>query len=264
MTNQRCEKSELPIGECAGTCCRPDLAHVQLTPEVWMRNAEAAPTAARQLADQPTTGDLVQALHDAPAAGTQYEVIDMVRELCEPTKHQQPYYLTLTGRTYHHATISPPLLIQLADAVTPSGSAGAGAARPATSKPAARLDAIDTAARIEINAARWLRILRQDDDGDVVDLVRRAATHAATELELARDIRRWWTWARIATGWDLPAWQPDNTCPLCGTRGSLRVRLVEQLATCVNDPCRETWDQTTIGLLADHIRAENHEDEEAS
>jgi hypothetical protein len=262
--SDRCKMTDLPLGECAAACCRPDLARVHLEPEVWMRNTEAAPAPARELAGHPATGDLVQALHDAPSAGAEYEVVDMVRELCEPTKHRQPYHLTLTGRTYHHATISPPLLLQLADAITPSGSAGAGAARPAASRPAARLDAIDTAARIEIDAARWLRTLDQDDAGDLVDVVRRAGTHAATEPRLARDIRRWWTWARIATGWDLPAWQPDNTCPLCGTRGSLRIRLVEQLATCTNDPCRETWDATTIGLLADHIRAENHEDEEAS
>jgi hypothetical protein len=63
--------------------------------------------------------------------------------------------------------------------------------------------------------------------------------------------------ARIVTGWDSPAWSPDNTCPQCGERGTLKVRLAEHIAMCKNDACRATWDETTIGLLADHIRAES-------
>jgi Zn-finger nucleic acid-binding protein len=50
-------------------------------------------------------------------------------------------------------------------------------------------------------------------------------------------------------------------CPVCDVRRSLRVNLSLQTALCVE--CREVWDSTTIGLLAEHIRAENMEDEDA-
>jgi hypothetical protein len=76
--------------------------------------------------------------------------------------------------------------------------------------------------------------------------------------DVERDIRRWWTQARIVTGWDSPAWRPDNTCPLCGVRGGLRVKLADQSGFCTE--CGETWTPETIALLADHIRSENAED----
>ncbi|WP_157432593.1 hypothetical protein [Aeromicrobium sp. Root472D3] len=66
----------------------------------------------------------------------------------------------------------------------------------------------------------------------------------------------------MLTGWDSPAWRPNNTCPLCGVKGGLRIRLDHHTGTCMD--CRQTWDPSTIGLLADHIRVENHEDEETS
>lgn len=263
----RCEITQLPLGECAGACCKPELRMYQPIPEVWMRPTVPVSNMVVLPFQVSSVDEVVDGLHEAPAAGEKIELVDMVRELCEPTQHREPYYVVLTGKTLYHATFAPPLMLQLFDAVEPSSSTegGSGVARIAASRPAARIDAIDTAFRIQIDAARWLRKLGLDDvTGDALDHIRRLHPHALTESELARDVRRWWTWARIVTGWDLPAWQPDNTCPLCGVRGTLRVRLVEKLATCINDNCRETWDEVTIGLLADHIRSENHEDEEAS
>lgn len=263
----RCEITQLALAECACRQCRPDLRQYQPIPEVWMRPDAAA----RHMVVLPlhiaSTDEMVDGLFEAAPAGAKLELVDMVRELCEPTQHREPYYTSITGKTLHHSTYAPPLILQLLDAVEPSSSTegGSGTARIAGSRPAARIDAIDTAVRIETDAARWLRRLDASDDGEALDLVLRLHPFALTDSELARDVRRWWTWARIVTGWDLPAWQPDNTCPLCGVRGTLRVRLVEKLATCINDNCRETWDEATIGLLADHIRAENNDtDEEAS
>lgn len=251
----------------------------------------------------------------------------MVRELCEPTVHvarydperavlkpAEPPRLSKgrqrrrkAGRSAgraprYHRTTHPGLLEQLWSSVEPSGSVEAGAARPAASRPAARLDAIDTANRIDTQVGIWLDDLGVDfvpvdrhpgkplteSEVRLLDSVARLR-HLASLIpgldhcgrrtperhprtrrpvccnphELEHDIAAWWTWARVVTGWDTPAFQPNNTCPLCGTRGTLRVRLEQQRATCINDACRETWDETNIGLLADHIRSENGEQETA-
>jgi hypothetical protein len=72
---------------------------------------------------------------------------------------------------------------------------------------------------------------------------------------LAREVNRWWTWARVVTGWDSPPWRPNVDCPMCARRGGLRVRLNDRSAACLE--CGETWDHTTIGLLAEHLREVN-------
>lgn len=260
----RCEITHLVLSECAGACCRPDLKQYQPIPEVWMRVTEAASTGVVLPLQIPTEEAMVEGLFEATAFGEKIELVDMVREMCDPTKHREPYFETPTGPTLYHATIAPPLILQLLDAVEPSSSAeaGSGVARIAASRPAAAIDAIDTAFRIAVDAARWHRVLGNEDVDETIDLVRRLLPFALTDNGLARDLKRWWTWARVATGWDRAAWRPDNTCPICGVRGTLRVRFAEQLATCLNDSCRETWDDNNIGLLAEHIKTENHETEE--
>lgn len=261
-----------------------------------MRVTEAAPT--RPVI--PTSSDIrannIHALFQVIGGRRgRPDVVDMVRELCEPSSHQEFYRpergakKSARGQHRYHITLTPPLLAQLYQSVAPLGSVEAGAVTPATSRPAARIDAIDTAVRIDADAGRWLEQLGSAADlplprirklASLIPSLERCRRHYPTQQNGGRDehhrvicctahkveadIGRWWTWARVVTGWDMPAWQPDNTCPLCGVRGSLRIRVVEQLASCVNDVCRETWDETTIGLLADHIRYENHEDEEAS
>jgi hypothetical protein len=206
------------------------------------------------------------------------DVFDLVHELCEDTQHREFYMRKRKPR--YHTTDNPPLLVQLYRSAMPSYTQVDGAGKVATSRPAASVDAIDTAIRIRTDAARWLRGLGADDSGDAVAVVRRLGSLTPSQEHCGRrtprrdkqglvicctahriegDIRRWWTWARTITGWDLPAWQPDNTCPLCGTRGSLRIRLVDRIASCVEDVCRETWDENTLGLLAEHIRGENGE-----
>lgn len=279
-----------------------------------MRVTEAAPTRALI----PTQADVregsVHALLQVVGGRLRRpDVVDMVREMCEPSSHLERYTLANEDaqhdlppvpvskarskkarkkgtRKEHqarfHRIVVPPLLVQLDESVEKSGAAEAGTSRPASSRPAGRIVAIDTAYRIEVNASRWLRVLDQPDiAADAIALVRRLGSlipsvencgrrhperdkhrrvTCCTAHQVEADIAHWWTWCRVVTGWDLPAWEPDNTCPLCGTRGTVRVRVREQIATCTNDGCRETWDESTIGLLAEHIRTENHEDEEAS
>lgn len=198
------------------------------------------------------------------------DIHDLVRELTEAHQHAEPYQRREGGTTWtdRHITRVPSLLDQLQHADQPS--TGAGGAGGYDSRPAASLEALDTLIRIDLEAARWVRDLGEDDPGDTAACIRKlhglhASATEPAQRDIERDIRRWWNQARIATGWDSPAWRPDNTCPLCGKRGTLRVRLSAHAAICIEGACRTTWDADTIGLLAEHIRSENADaDEEAS
>lgn len=328
----RCEHTQLPLGECAESCCRPDLKAFRPIPEVWMRVTEPAGRPVIPAPSDVAAGNVHALLQVVSGRSARPDAVEMVREMCEASSHvvrieKQPSHPVekhatpagnnrkskgkrrrqKAGRSagkapQYHRTNEPPLLEQLWASAAQSGSTEAGVTRPASSRPTARLDAIDTAVRIDSQVDVWLNKLNSTPP-----VPRRTGT-PATETEvrlnesvsrlrhlaslgpsidycgrvkperdrkpkqviccdahrLEADITRWWTWARVVTGWDTPAWQPANTCPLCGIRGTLRVRLDEQRATCINDACRETWDSFTIGLLAAHIRTENNDTEEAS
>jgi hypothetical protein len=195
---------------------------------------------------------------------------DMIHELTQPTQHHEPYWLTLTGQTRQHTTTNPPLITQLHNAAQPLATINAGS-NPATSRPSASIDALDTLNRIHTQAGNWLHDLGHDHTGTTIERISRLGPTAANNhchqpkprpgCCPHHDIERWWTWARITTGWDQPAFNPNNTCPTCGTRGTIRIRLQDHIATCTNDTCRATWNQATIGLLAEHIKAENGEAE---
>lgn len=194
---------------------------------------------------------------------------DYVRELTEPHTHTE-HYVTREQRSWvghDHRTRVPSLLAQLWENDVPSQTVEAGGMRPAfASKPAARLDALDTAVRIDLEANRWVTDLGEHARSTNTTTVIRqlhglvASADTVTQRAVTTDVRRWWTRARIVTGWDSPAWTPDATCPQCGERGTLKVRLIEHIGACVNDVCGATWEPATIGLLADHIRAETSEE----
>lgn len=194
------------------------------------------------------------------------QLADYIHELTRPYTHTEHIQTRGTNGTWYrrpHTVRVPSLLQQLWENDTPSGAAEGGARPGYQSKPAARLEALDTAARIDLDAARWVTDLgEQPRSRDTADVVLQlhgltASADPATVEEITRDVRRWWIRARIVTGWDSPAWTPDNTCPQCGVRGTLRVRLADHIGMCTDDACRATWDEATIGLLADHIRGES-------
>jgi hypothetical protein len=232
------------------------------------------------------------------------DIHDHVNELTRTHQHVERYEdrQGLELWTKQHVTTAPSLIMQLICGTPASQGSDSGSATFA-SRPAARIEAIDTAMLIDDEASRWLYRLGADDPNERPDPITgqpmpgvRASTgqatinvvnklhglHASAEScghekprrnkkgrpdccnrhHIEHDVKRWWTQARIVSGWDSPAWRPDNTCPVCDVRRSLRVNLSLQTALCVE--CREVWDSTTIGLLAEHIRAENMEDEEAT
>lgn len=191
-----------------------------------------------------------------------YDTAVRVHELTTRHVHRERRHYDNGGTTWDtwHFTTMPPLLEQLLH-LQPA-SAGDSSQRGFRSQPPARIEALDTLGIIDQQAARWVRTLGYDDAAGVVGCIRLLhGLHVSQAVErrdaIRGDIRRWWTMARVATGWDSPAWRPANTCPLCGKRGTLRVRLMAQVASCV--ACHETWAPDTIGLLADHIRGENHD-----
>lgn len=227
----------------------------------------------------------------------QPDIHDMVRELTTKHTHSEPYTVDEDGErwTKRHPTTVPALVHQLLGAA-PSGSKTESGSTTGKSKPAARIEAIDTLMLIDDEAARWIRVLGHDDPGDTFDhatergipgsgtiacLNMLHGLHASvdhcerehgrrddygawccTAHHIEHDLRRWWHQARIITGWDLPAYRPYNSCPVCERRGGLRINITINAGLCVE--CRSIWEEsgTPLGLLAEHIRAENGEDEQ--
>lgn len=204
------------------------------------------------------------------------DVHTIVTQLTRPHTHRQPYTFEgdMASWDTAHVTTVPALITQLlgADRST-DGKRGT-----CESKPAANVEALDTLAHIDRAAAKWVRELGEDDPGDTIACVRKLYALAAsaqfckrakatvedrkvtccTVHAIERDLRTWWTQARLVTGYDTAAWRPNNTCYICSERRTLRIRVDDQTAMCVN--CRETWDAGNIGILADHVRAENGEE----
>lgn len=218
-----------------------------------------------------------------------YELADYIADLTSPCTHREAFTVRVEGAEQGwvqrvHVVRAPSLLEQLAAGDvdrsadhTADGTSGRGGFE---SSPAAHLDAVDTLAWIDSEAT--LLLARLDSDGSppakLLDPKDRTDQQVAADVRvwrirrlhgqapaldpvarrlLERDVRRWWIRARVVTGWDSRPWTPDNTCPICDTHGSLRVRLAEKVAACVHDGCRALWDPATIALLADHIRAES-------
>jgi hypothetical protein len=206
------------------------------------------------------------------------------KQLTQWHQHRQPYHFEgdMSSWDTHHVTNVPPLIDQLNNAQpsTTSGINGDLSGTVPTSRPAASIEALDTLIHIDNEASKWIRKLGHDDPGTTIACVRKVYALAASAQfcnhdkptiedrkaiccdvhRIERDMRRWWTQARIASGWDSPAWAPNNTCPVdgCGERRSLRIRVEDRTAFCTN--CREVWPEGTIGILAEHIRAENGEE----
>lgn len=203
----------------------------------------------------------------------------LIADLTRTRSHREHLTATIGHTTVGHAhfTKVPPLLVQLQYADAPGGNDRSGAGYE--SRPAASIEALDTLVNIDLEAARWVRDLGEDDPSSTIGCVsllggllasatRCKRRHATIDRQVRKvtcctwhaidhDVRRWWTQARIVTGWDAPAWRPDNTCPACGVRRSLRIRLAERVGFCVE--CRETWGPADYQVLAGHVRAESEE-----
>lgn len=201
-----------------------------------------------------------------------WETPDYITALCDHTHTTEHYNRltpdtngTLTSNAHHHHTTNPPLLEQLWSAAETSRGMDSGNTRAFGSSPAASLEALDVAIEIERDVHKMLRALGERDTHDHWPDTIAAVRHLGalitpgqftTHRDEAHTIRRWWSAARVITGWDLPAFKPHNTCPVCSTLGSLRIKWPTGLCT----TCRTVWDADMVGLLVEHIRLENDED----
>lgn len=204
---------------------------------------------------------------DAPR-GEKLHLADVVRELTETHKHREPFTYERSGVSWaeKHVTEVPALITQL-EHHEPSSTGDTQGAGGFKSQPAAHLEALDMLIAIDAEASRWIRVLGEDDPADTIACVRllhglHARCDAITQRDIEHDIRRWWSLARIITGFDSAAWRPNGLCPNCNRRGTLRVRVVDELAACIE--CKAHWDHYTIRTLASQIREQNGDIEDAS
>ena len=162
-----------------------------------------------------------------------------------------------------HAVTHPPLLDQLEAVVTGASClSDDDAARGSfASKPAARLEVIDTLAHIDTDSLYYAVDLGLQDPPrtktqvPVAQPMRDrllAISGKVGDTEDAR-VKRWWTWARLATQWDQRPFQPASVpCLNCWAVKSLRIDVVHELARCTE--CHTAWSGPgEIGLLARHV-----------
>lgn len=192
-------------------------------------------------------------------------VADAADSLTNPIRVREPipYWDGNRNRKirFHEHTL-PSLLDQLAAAIMPGEvyveDDGGHMHRTPRSIPPARLEAIHALMSIEAGAAIWCTRmtlhLREDAAGNIRALVGSRLTSDDAD-ELLSDLRHWYGWAATLTGWRRPPWTPQSPCPFCNDR-ALRVRLDTKTAMCVS--CRESWTETSIGLLADYLRGTDH------
>lgn len=259
----RCEWSELPHHTCDHCTPGPRPSTHPWTVATPSQGENVALTIVRrEHIELPPTGRFL------PEETRFWEVTDYIAALCDHTINSEPRTVlahnrdgSITTTTTRHLTTNPPLINQLWEAAATSKGMDGGN-RVFGSSPSASLEALDMVMRIEQQVHHMLRhdhgeANSHDDYPHTIQAVRHLGSLTGRHTDNARTIRSWWAGARVVTGWDLPAWKPNNTCPLCAHRGGLRVKY--PTAICVE--CRETWDEETIGLLVEHIRSENHEDE---
>lgn len=187
-----------------------------------------------------------------------HQTLGQISELTRTTRHVQIYNRG-AGQLIHRVSM-PSLLWQLAHASETGSVNQERAGSGFESRPAARIETMDTLALIDREAAAQIRGLGLDDTRDTAGLLQQLGgllprLDAEDASEIVRLVSRWYTMARVATGWDSPHWRPRNTCPICQVQGTLRIRILEMEAVCVG--CHGTWDSTEIGLLAEHMRLEN-------
>jgi hypothetical protein len=118
---------------------------------------------------------------------------------------------------------------------------------------AARIEAVSALLQIDVGAAMWMRRAGLHLRATTTHNLRGLVGAQISDPALRRDVNRWLGWATTLTGWERPPWTPQAPCPGCGNY-TLRVRLDRRTATCVSETCDHWWDETNIGLLAEHVR----------
>jgi hypothetical protein len=196
------------------------------------------------------------------------QLADDVQELTDKREHTEPRWTWTRKRNRKlekHITQVPSLLDQLRDlSADPVAEEGSGTRSIPESRTPEGSRAFELLLTIEAGTAWWVSVafrkpLRPQVEDNLAALVGCATStelQADTLARIAADVASWRRRAEEVTGWRDPARQPYVRCPTCNRLGSLRVDLSERHARCVG--CKSTWSEAegTIGLLAEHIRAE--------
>lgn len=194
---------------------------------------------------------------------------DHVRELVKPYATTETVTQPTEGadgrwrttrrlHTVHH----PSLLDQLEQAITGASSLSDEDAGKSTftSKPAARVEALDVLAMIDRESLELAVDLGIEQAPRTVTVVKRMAL-APRLLAISGKVgdtehtavARWWTSARITTQWESRPFHPKGApCPQCWESTGLRVVLSDELARCTE--CRHVWDGSGFRVLAQHVR----------
>lgn len=199
------------------------------------------------------------------------EIAADVKALVEPRRHTEPYKAKIPGtrkqRWYGHVTTQPSLLDALRQGGAPAGSDEGETSSGSSfeSQPPGAFDCFSQLMAIEAGSAWWVSVglrqpLRNYVEANLRALVGLAADPATRDVDLrdiAADVARFHQWASVLAGWERPPRALRASCPQCEKRGSLRVRVLEREGMCLH--CGATWDRATIGVLADHVRAEGEQ-----
>lgn len=198
-------------------------------------------------------------------------ISDYIAQLIRPRKHTATY-TTDDGQRRTHSLTHPPLLDELQHNTT-TAKAGASADYThgdARSKPAGRLDAVALLQRIDRQADSIAKTIGSRRIGT---LAQRLSSISGTIADHDPDttawalskVRGWVIGAQVITGWDVPPYVPDVPCGVedCEKRGSIRIRLEEQVAYCVE--CGTHWGPEQINQLgryvawaSEHLRGARH------
>lgn len=198
------------------------------------------------------------------------QVHEWADALTDPHQHTERFEVWDENRHKKqrtHTTTQLGLLAQLAELMLPSSSPEPGDG-VAGSRPPGRWDAVATHATITIAAVKWCWSLRLDQRETVESNIRQLVGAFPTMDADARqafgsDVRSWHRQAEIVAGWKSAPMDPCAPCPAlvrnpdgtsrdCGER-SLRIQLSDAFAFCAS--CGTEWDTSTIGLLAEAVRA---------
>lgn len=185
-------------------------------------------------------------------------ISDLINELIRP----RTYTVTIpdpNGGTRTHTTTHPSLLDELEYNPASRQLGSEKFQADMRSKPAGRIDAIALLQRIDKEAGKIARAIGSRRVGTLRTRLSSISGTAVTAPDdtqawIHAKVRGWVVGAKVITGWDAPPYTPDVPCAYleCEKRGSMRIRLEDQVAYCVE--CGSHWGPAQINQLGNYVK----------